>query len=177
PAETHERLEDQTWSYLRRVEDREHGGFGAAPKFPTTVNLNFLLRWWARDPKRRGEALEAVTRQLDAMRAGGIHDHLGGGFHRYATDQHWRVPHFEKMLYDQALLAWSYLEGYQVTGRAEYAATARGIFDYVARDLTTPEGAFDSAEDADSEGEEDKFYVWTPRELEAELCPDAALFA
>ena len=170
-------LLDQAAAYFARTADREHGGFGGAPKFPSTVNLAFLLRRWAHDPSRHHEALELVTRQLDAMRAGGIHDHLGGGFHRYATDGLWLVPHFEKMLYDQAQLAWSYLEGYQVTGRPEYAATARDIFAYVARDLTTPEGAFDSAEDADSEGEEGRFYVWTPAEIEAALPgPEAAWF-
>jgi hypothetical protein len=171
-------LDAQAWDYLSRSHDPEHGGFGGAPKFPSTVNLNFLLRLQARDPERRGQALALVTRQLDAMRAGGIHDHLGGGFHRYATDRHWLVPHFEKMLYDQALIAWSYLEGYQVTGRPEHAATARGIFAYVARDLASPEGAFYSAEDADSEGEEGRFYVWTPGELESVLGKrDAALVA
>jgi hypothetical protein len=116
--------------------------------------------------------------QLDAMRAGGIHDHLGGGFHRYSTDREWLVPHFEKMLYDQAQIAWAYLEGYQITGRPGYAETARGIFGYVARDLTGPEGGFHSAEDADSEGEEGRFYVWTPAEVEAVLDgADAAVFA
>ena len=170
-------LTEQAAEAFARTADREHGGFGGAPKFPSTVNLSFLLRRWRHDPPARGEALALVTRQLDAMRAGGIHDQIGGGFHRYATDQTWLVPHFEKMLYDQAQLAWSYLEGYQVTGKPEYAATARGIFAYVARDLTAPEGAFDSAEDADSEGEEGRFYVWTPREIEAVLpAPDAAWF-
>ncbi len=162
-------LLEQAAAYFARAADHEHGGFGSAPKFPSTVNLAFLLRRWAHDPPRRGDALELVTRQLDAMRAGGIHDHLGGGFHRYATDARWLVPHFEKMLYDQAQLAWSYLEGYQVTGRPEYAATARDIFAYVARDLTGPEGGFDSAEDADSEGEEGRFYVWTRDQIEAAL--------
>jgi hypothetical protein len=172
-----DRLLEQAAATLARSADRERGGFGGAPKFPSAVNLAFLMRWWAHDPSRRGEALELVSRQLDAMRAGGIHDQLGGGFHRYSTDARWLVPHFEKMLYDQAQLAWSYLEGYQATGKPEYAATARGIFDYVARDLTTPEGAFDSAEDADSEGEEGRFYVWTPREIEAALPkPEAAWF-
>jgi hypothetical protein len=170
-------LLDRAAEYLARAADHEHGGFGGAPKFPSTVNLAFLLRRWAHDPSDPRGLLELVTRQLDAMRAGGIHDHLGGGFHRYATDANWLVPHFEKMLYDQAQLAWSYLEGYQVTGKPEYAAAAAGIFAYVERDLTVPEGAFDSAEDADSEGREGRFYVWTPREIEAALPqPDAAWF-
>ena len=159
---------------LARGYDADQGGFGDAPKFPSTVNLNLLLRYWSRDRSGHERALSMVKRQLDAMQNGGIHDHLGGGFHRYATDRTWLVPHFEKMLYDQALLAWAYLEGHQVTGEARYAATARAIFDYVARDLTSPQGAFYSAEDADSEGEEGKFYVWTPAELEAVLGPDPA---
>jgi len=152
---------------LSRMFDATHGGFSNAPKFPSVVNLNFLMRWWARDPDAHASALAMVRRQLDAMRGGGIHDHLGGGFHRYATDRAWQVPHFEKMLYDQAQLAWAYLEGYQVTGDPAYAATARDIFAYVSRDLTSPEGGFTSAEDADSEGEEGKFYVWTPDQITA----------
>ena len=159
---------------LVRSFDAQHGGFGDQPKFPSTVNLNFLLRYWSHDPEGRRASLTMVERQLDAMQDGGIHDQIGGGFHRYATDSIWLVPHFEKMLYDQALLAWSYLEGFQVTRKSSYGATAAGIFDYVARDLTSPEGAFYSAEDADSEGEEGKFYVWTPAELEAVLGPDPA---
>ena len=162
---------------LAQAFDDEHGGFSGAPKFPTTVNLAFLMRWWAADPGSRGEALAMVRRQLDAMRAGGIHDHLGGGFHRYATDAGWLVPHFEKMLYDQAQIAWAFLEGYQVTGDPDDAATARDIFAYVARDLTAPEGGFYSAEDADSEGEEGRFYVWTPAEIESIAGPaDASAF-
>ena len=168
-------LFEEAWTYFRHSGDATLGGFGTAPKFPSTANLNFLLRWWARGG--HPEALALVTRQLDAMRKGGIHDQLGGGFHRYSTDAHWLVPHFEKMLYDQALIAWSYLEACQATGRAEYAATARDIFRYVDRDLSAPEGGFDSAEDADSEGEEGKFYVWRPAEIEAVLGrEDAALF-
>ncbi len=152
--------------YLAASQDAR-GGFSTAPKFPSVANLNFLMRWWARDPAGRADVLAMVRRQLDAMRAGGIHDHLGGGFHRYATDRDWLVPHFEKMLYDQAQIAWAYLEGFQATGDPRYAATARGIFAYVSRDLSAPEGGFYSAEDADSEGEEGRFYVWTPAEVEA----------
>ncbi len=171
---------------LAAAYDREHGGFGTAPKFPSVVNLNFLARYWSRDPEHRGPALAMVRHQLDAMQDGGIHDQIGGGFHRYSTDPEWMVSHFEKMLYDQAQLAWAYLDGVQIAREdgphhdplraAEYAATARGIFDYVARDLTSPEGAFYSAEDADSEGEEGKFYVWTPAEIATVLGDDAKLF-
>jgi hypothetical protein len=153
------------WDWLEQQEDSTHGGFGSAPKFPSVSNLDYLLRVWARAPERNAEALAMVRRQLDAMRAGGIHDHLGGGFHRYATDRGWLVPHFEKMLYDQAQLACIYLDAHAVTGEPSYAAAARGVFDYVARDLTAPEGAFHSAEDADSEGEEGRFYVWTPQQI------------
>ena len=171
---------------LERGFDRRNGGFGAAPKFPSVANLDFLARYWSRDPERRGPALEMARRQLDAMQAGGIHDQIGGGFHRYSTDAEWLVPHFEKMLYDQAQLAWAYLDAYQIAREpgpaadparaAAYAATARGILAYVARDLTAPEGGFLSAEDADSEGEEGKFYVWTPSEIARALGDDAALF-
>ena len=172
-----ERLFDDCYRGLERTYDEAHGGFGGSPKFPSVVNLNFLLRYWARDPAARGRARAMALGQLDAMRAVGIHDQLGGGFHRYSTDAAWIEPHFEKMLYDQAQLAVAYLEGYQVTGEAACAATARDIFSYVARDLTSSEGAFYSAEDADSEGEEGRFYVWTPREIEAVLPHDeAALF-
>jgi hypothetical protein len=155
-------LFEEAFEHLEQTHDARAGGFGSAPKFPSVANLDFLLRYWSRDREARGAVLELVVRQLDAMRAGGILDHLGGGFHRYSTDAGWLVPHFEKMLYDQAQLAWVYLDAHQATGRPEYAATAGGILDYVARDLTSPEGAFYAAEDADSEGEEGRFYVWTP---------------
>ncbi len=171
------RLFDLAYAYFERAYDAEHGGFANAPKFPSTSNLAFLLRYWARDPRAHARAREMLLRQLDVMRAAGIHDHVGGGFHRYSTDRIWLVPHFEKMLYDQAQIAWAYLEAYQVTNRREYAEAARGIFDYVARDLSSPEGAFYSAEDADSEGEEGKFYVWRPSEIAAVLGEkDAAPF-
>ncbi|MBI3539858.1 MAG: thioredoxin domain-containing protein, partial [Candidatus Eisenbacteria bacterium] len=172
-----EDLIERCAGYFERAYDSAHGGFSDRPKFPSVVNLVFLMRWWARDRVRHAHALAMVRGQLDAMRAGGIHDHLGGGFHRYATDETWLVPHFEKMLYDQAQLAWAYLEAFQATGEPAYAATARGIFAYVARDLTSPGGAFDSAEDADSEGEEGRFYVWTPDEITSLLGDDAAPFA
>jgi len=181
-----EELFEEALRHLEQTHDAREGGFGSAPKFPSVANLDFLLRYWSRDPERHRAALEVVLRQLDAMRAGGIHDHLGGGFHRYSTDAHWLVPHFEKMLYDQAQLAWIYLDAFQITQRPEYAEIARGILGYVMRDLTAGlpagrglegSGAFCSAEDADSEGEEGRFYVWTPAETAALLdAEDARLF-
>ena len=152
---------------LRRAFDRAHGGFGGAPKFPTPHTLTFLLRY-ARTLDDR-EALAMAKKTLDSMRRGGIHDQVGFGFHRYAVDAGWMVPHFEKMLYDQATLAIAYTEAYQATGDAAYRKTACRIFDYLLRDLTSPDGAFYSAEDADSEGEEGRFYVWTPTEVKAVL--------
>jgi uncharacterized protein YyaL (SSP411 family) len=148
--------------WLVSAHDPEFGGFGNAPKFPSPANLAFLFRWWARDPEVRGEALAMARAQLDAMQAAGIHDQLGGGFHRYATDREWLVPHFEKMLYDQALVLDAYTDGWEATRDERYATTARGIVEYLRRDLLEPEGGFASAEDADSEGEEGRFYVWTP---------------
>jgi uncharacterized protein YyaL (SSP411 family) len=170
-------LFEEAFEHLEQAHDARAGGFGSAPKFPSVANLDFLLRYWSRAREARGAALELVVRQLDAMRAGGIQDQLGGGFHRYSTDARWLVPHFEKMLYDQAQLAWVYLDAHQATGRAEYATTARGVLDYVVRDLTSPEGAFATAEDADSEGEEGRFYVWSPDQTAAVLgTADAPLF-
>jgi uncharacterized protein len=147
--------------------DEENGGFGGAPKFPTPHNLSFLLRHWRRSGDAR--ALNMVERTLKAIRLGGIYDHAGFGFHRYSTDQNWLVPHFEKMLYDQALLALAYLEAFQATGNTEYADTAREIFTYVLRDMTNPEGPFYSAEDADSEGVEGRFYVWSEGDIRRAL--------
>jgi len=147
--------------------DQEYGGFGIAPKFPSPHNFMFLLRYW----KRSGDshALEMVERSLQSMRRGGIYDHIGHGFHRYSTDSRWLVPHFEKMLYDQALLTMAYTETYQATGKKEYEETAREIIDYVLRDMTDSEGGFYCAEDADSEGEEGKFYFWSEAEIRKAL--------
>ena len=143
--------------------DKEYGGFSDAPKFPTPHNFRFILRYWRRSGDNR--ALEMVEKTLQAMRQGGIYDQVGYGFHRYSTDKKWLVPHFEKMLYDQAMLAMAYTETYQATGKEVYADTAREIFEYVLRDMTALEGGFFSAEDADSEGVEGKFYVWTDEEI------------
>ncbi len=157
-----ETLHEAYRSFVGRF-DKRHGGFGGAPKFPTPHNLGFLLRYWKRTGDARG--LSMVERTLKMMRRGGIYDHVGFGFHRYSTDESWLVPHFEKMLYDQALLAYAYLEAFQATGNADYADTAGEIFTYVLRDMTAPEGPFYSAEDADSEGVEGRFYVWSEREI------------
>ena len=150
--------------------DPRWGGFGPAPKFPTPHYYNFLLRWHHR--KNDSQALTMVENSLGAMRQGGIFDHIGLGFHRYSVDERWLVPHFEKMLYDQALLALAYLETHQVTGGELYARTAREIFSYVLRDMTSPGGGFYAAEDADSDGEEGLFYVWRPAETESVLGPE-----
>jgi uncharacterized protein len=148
---------------LERAFDFTHGGFGRAPKFPHSMDLQLLLRVWQRE-SRQG-ALDMVRLTLDKMACGGIYDHLGGGFARYSVDERWLVPHFEKMLYDNALLTLAYLEGYQATRDEKYARVARETLDYVLRDLTDATGMFHSTEDADSEGEEGKFYVWTPNEI------------
>ncbi|MBI3448689.1 MAG: thioredoxin domain-containing protein [Acidobacteria bacterium] len=152
--------------------DPQHGGFSGPPKFPRAHEISFLLRQLRRAPD--DTTLGMITTTLDAMADGGIHDQLGGGFHRYSTDALWLVPHFEKMLYDQALLSRAYLEAHLVTGRAAYAGVARDIFTYVLRDLRDARGGFHSAEDADSEGEEGLFYVFKPAEIRALLGADAA---
>ena len=153
--------------------DAQWGGFGTRPKFPTPHTLLFLLRQW----RRNGDAqtLRMVTHTLDAMRRGGIQDQVGWGFHRYSTDERWLVPHFEKMLYDQALLAVAYTEAWQATGEAWLRETAEHTLAYVRRDLAAPGGAFCSAEDADSEGEEGRFYLWTADALREVLGDDADL--
>jgi uncharacterized protein YyaL (SSP411 family) len=170
---------DSAFYAFRRSFDTRLGGFGAAPKFPRPSVLNFLLRYG------NDEARDMVLVTLRAMAKGGMHDQLGGGFHRYSVDQNWFVPHFEKMLYDQAQLAISYLEAYQITGDAQYADVARDIFTYVLRDLTHPEGGFYSAEDADSaadpakpkEKSEGAFYIWSHQEIVDALGEaDAAAF-
>ncbi|MBI5846419.1 MAG: thioredoxin domain-containing protein [Nitrospirae bacterium] len=148
---------------LRHQFDHENGGFSQAPKFPTPHILLFLLRYAGSTGNR--EAMQMVTKTLDAMRDGGIYDHVGFGFHRYSTDAHWLLPHFEKMLYDQAMLCIAYTEAFQTTGNEAYRKTAEDILLYVHRDMTSPEGGFYSAEDADSEGEEGRFYLWRHEEI------------
>ena len=163
---------DKAYQELAQRFDKTYGGFSGAPKFPTPHNFLFLLRYWMRSG--RLNALNMVEKTLHEIRWGGIFDQIGFGFHRYSTDKEWLVPHFEKMLYDQAMLALAYLETYQATGNTLYADTAKEIFAYVLRDLRSPEGGFYSAEDADSEGVEGKFYVWTEQELRKILPPGDA---
>lgn len=154
--------------------DKEHGGFGSSPKFPTPHNLLFLLRYYKRTKNLK--ALEMVEKTLICMRMGGIFDHVGFGFHRYSTDSKWILPHFEKMLYDQALLLMVYVEAFLITKKDEYKKVANEIFTYIKRDMKSPEGAFYSAEDADSEGEEGKYYVWTEHEIKEILEKEEADF-
>ncbi|HYC78858.1 MAG TPA: DUF255 domain-containing protein, partial [Planctomycetota bacterium] len=157
---------------LLALEDVEHGGFGFAPKFPAPLNLLALLRDHAR---RGGEAtLAAVRRQLAAMERGALRDHLGGGWHRYATDRRWTAPHYEKMLYDQALLASAYLEAWRTTGDAALAARVRETLDFCLETLRRPDGLFAAALDAESGGVEGAWYLWTRREIDAALAPDDA---
>ncbi len=156
-------LLDDAYRWFDENFDPDFGGFAGAPKFPTPHNLMFLLRYQLTHPTSRAGFM--VMKTLNAMAEGGIYDHVGGGFARYSTDARWLVPHFEKMLYDNALLALVYTEAYQVTGEARYKRIVEGILGYVTRDMTHAQGAFYSAEDADSEGEEGKFYLFTPAEV------------
>ncbi len=171
------------FAQFERSYDERLGGFGSAPKFPRPAVFNFLLRYHGRTQEK--SALDMTLHTLRCMWAGGMYDHLGGGFHRYAVDAHWRVPHFEKMLYDQAQLACAYLEAYQLTRAPFYAQVAREVLDYVLRDMTHPDGGFYSAEDADSapdpahpaEKEEGAFYLWRKQEIVALLGErDAEIF-
>jgi hypothetical protein len=166
---------DRAFAQLASQFDKEFGGFGPAPKFPTPHHLTFLLRYSRR--KQDASALDLVEKTLQSMRLGGIFDHLGFGFHRYSTDARWLVPHFEKMLYDQALLAIAFTEAYQTTAKKQYRETVEDIITYVLRDLTSTEGGFYSAEDADSEGEEGRFYLWTDAEIRDSLTPAQAAWA
>ncbi len=198
------RVFDAAYDEFVRTFDAQEGGFGGAPKFPRPVALNFLTRFYARhhDADTGQHALEMVLLTLRKMAAGGVHDHLGGGFHRYSVDGVWHVPHFEKMLYDQAQLANAYLDAFQITGDAQFESVARDILDYVRRDMRAPGGGFFSAEDADSEApaaaanhrrgiqpdataqdgaerpalQEGAFYVWTKREIASVLGPEAEIF-
>ncbi len=160
------------FSQLIGIYDETAGGFGNTPKFPTTHNLSFLLRYHS--STGNGKALSMVEHTLRSMRMGGIYDHIGFGFHRYSTDAMWRVPHFEKMLYDQALSLVAYTEAFQITKNSAYRATAEEIIKYVVRNMTSDRGVFYSAEDADSEGEEGKYYVWTDNEIAEVLEPAEA---
>ncbi len=181
---------DAAYQQIERSYHPKEGGFGTAPKFPRPVTLNFLTRFYARDPKSESgkQALEMTLFTLRKMAAGGMHDHIGGGFHRYSVDRYWHVPHFEKMLYDQGQLAVAYLDAFQITQDRQYEAVARDILDYVARDMTSKEGGFFSAEDADSpavaggrepgheKNTEGAFYVWTKKEIDAALGDAAEIF-
>jgi uncharacterized protein len=203
-AKIDNQLFQTAYEQLSRSFDDKEGGFGTAPKFPRPVALNFLTRVYARDPKSESgkHALEMDLLTLQKMAAGGMHDHLGGGFHRYSVDRYWHVPHFEKMLYDQAQLASAYLDAIQILGdphlhplpgqgeevakrqvRVEFEAVVRDILDYVARDMASNEGGFFSAEDADSLFEQGKpehgegaFYVWTEKEVDIALGDESAVF-
>ena len=168
-------VHSMVFNYFRRAFDPRLGGFGGAPKFPRPSVLLFLLRYYAAE--REPAALEMVLVTLREMAKGGMNDQLGGGFHRYSVDEHWFVPHFEKMLYDQAQLAWAYLEAFQITHDVQYAEVARAIFQYVGRDLMHPDGGFYSAEDADSvidpahphEKGEGAFYIFSKEEIDRTL--------
>ena len=161
----------KSYELLARSFDPKWGGFGGAPKFPTPHQLTFLFRWHQRNP--HSSALNMAEKTLNTMYHGGIFDQVGFGFHRYSVDERWLVPHFEKMLYDQALLAMAYTEAFQITKKDIYAKVTREIFEYVLRDMRDTTGGFYSAEDADSEGKEGLFYVWEPDQIKAHLGRDS----
>lgn len=169
-----EPLLNETYEELASQFDVREGGFASAPKFPTPHRLFYLLRFWKRTGNAK--ALDMVEKTLQGMRNGGMYDHAGYGFHRYSTDAGWLLPHFEKMLYDQALLSMAYTEAYQATGKQEYRKTSGEILSYVRRDMTSGSGGFYSAEDADSEGVEGKFYTWTLEEIRKVLGTEADFF-
>ena len=158
---------ETAFNQLNKRYDETYGGFGDKPKFPSPHNFMFLLRYWKSTNNSR--ALEIVENTLTKMRLGGVYDHVGLGFHRYSTDEEWLLPHFEKMLYDQAMLLNAYVEAYQATKSSFYKNTAEEIIEYLLRDMQSEKGGFYSAEDADSEGEEGKFYVWSEDELKSIL--------
>ena len=166
-------LLDTAASRLLQDFDSQHGGFGSAPKFPQPMNLEFLLRSYIRSQNQ--EDLDAVTFSLRQMAHGGIYDQVGGGFHRYSTDAIWLVPHFEKMLYDNAQLSRVYLHAWQITGDAFFKHIAEEVYDYILREMTNAEGGFYSTTDADSEGEEGKFFIWDQNELEDLLDEEAEI--
>jgi uncharacterized protein len=171
-GELHEGLLRDATRHLSRAFDRRYGGFGGAPKFPHPMELRLLLRLWKRYDD--AAALDMARLTLDRMARGGIYDQVGGGFHRYSTDERWLVPHFEKMLYDNALLASTYLEAFQATREPFYRQIAEETLDYVVREMTSPEGPFYSTQDADSEGEEGKFFVWSADQIEGVLDKEPA---
>jgi uncharacterized protein YyaL (SSP411 family) len=185
-----ESILESAYRQIDRSYDPKEGGFGSAPKFPRPVTLNFLTRFYARDHKSESgkQALEMALFTLRKMAAGGMHDQIGGGFHRYSVDRYWHVPHFEKMLYDQAQLAVAYLDAFQIMRDRQYQTVARDVLDYVARDMTSKEGGFFSAEDADSpvvaagadrghpETKEGAFYIWTKKQIDAALGDAAEIF-
>ena len=159
-----EKILSHAFDQLERQFDLYNGGFGGAPKFPGSMALSFLLRFWKRTGAKK--ALEMVEMTLEKMANGGIYDHLGGGFHRYSVDDRWLIPHFEKMLYDNALLSRTYFEAYQATRKKRYRQVGEEILQYVLREMTSSQGGFASTQDADSEGHEGKFFVWTRDEIE-----------